>query len=52
METINSFYTRIHGEQTDEEMVDPLISPDEDTSAEEATDDQGDFSLDLDGDNS
>lgn len=51
MEMINSFYTRIHGEQTDEEIADPLISTEENTSAEKETDDQGDFSLDLDGDN-
>ena len=48
---INSFYTRIHGEQTDEEIADPLIPAEENTSAEEEPDDQGDFSLDLNGDN-
>ena len=52
MEMINSFYTRIHGEQTGEEMADPFISSEENTSDEEESDDQGDFSLDLEGDNS
>lgn len=49
MELINSFYTRIHGDQTDEEIVDPMIPPEENASYEEESEAQGDFSLDLDG---
>lgn len=51
MEMINSFYTQIHGEQT-EEIIDPAIPPEENDSAEEESEDQGDFSLDLDGNDS
>lgn len=50
MEMINSFYIRVHGEQADEEVT-PLDPPD-DIAPDEDTDAQGDFSLDLDGDNS
>lgn len=51
MEMINSFYIRIHGDQTDEEIIDPMLPSDDDASAEEESEAQGDFSLDLDGDN-
>lgn len=50
MEMINSFYTKIHGEQK-EETTEPMNPPEENALAEEP-EDQADFSLDLDGDNS
>lgn len=51
MEMINSFYTRVHGEQTDEEMIDQIVVPEDDPTTDAGSDDQGDFSLDLNGDN-
>lgn len=53
MEMINSFYTRIHGEQTDEEIVDTMTAEEENnTPSDGESEDQGDFSLDLNGDES
>lgn len=48
MELINSFYNRVHGEQT-EESIDPMESSDENEAVEDNEDVQDVFKLDLDG---
>lgn len=48
MELINSFYNRVHGEQT-EESIDLTESSDENEAIEKNEDAQDDFTLDLDG---
>lgn len=48
MELINSFYNRVHGEQT-KESIDLTESSDENEAIEKNEDAQDDFTLDLDG---